>query len=79
MNDNFKLGRNNYSFLRNFHLRESQNPGTNRYSLDCITYGASQIWQTVPIETRDSILLKVFKNKIKKRHCSSCPCYCCKP
>ena len=38
-----------------------------------------QIWQTFPIEIRDSISLKNFKHKIKTWHYSSCPCYCCKP
>ena len=44
--------------LRNVHLFECQNPRTKRYGLDCIAYRVSQIWQTVPIEIKDSISLK---------------------
>ena len=33
--------------------------------IDCTAYRASQIWQTFPIEMRDSVSLKLFKLKIK--------------
>ena len=45
----------------------------------CITYGASQIWKTFPIEIRDSILLKTFNHKIKTWYCNSCPLTAARP
>ena len=38
---------------------------TKWYGLDCVAYRTSQIWQTFPIEIKDSISLKIFKNQIK--------------
>ena len=73
MNDTLKLRKNIYN-LRNVHLYGSQNPKTKPYGLHCIAYRASQIRQTFPIETRDSILLKALKHKIKHGICNSCPC-----
>ena len=77
-NDIFKLWKNTND-LRNIHLFETKSPETKRYGLDCIVHIISQIWQTFLIEIRDSILRKVFKQKIKTLYCNSCPCYCCKP
>ena len=51
----FKPRKNTYKLI-NFHAFESQNPRTNSYGLDCIAFRASQIWQTLAIEIRDSIL-----------------------
>ena len=60
MNYISKFRKNTYN-LRKVQLFESQNPRTKRYGQDCIAYRASQIWQTFPIEIRDSISLKIFK------------------
>ena len=62
MNNIFKLGKYIYN-LRNAHLSESQNFRAKRYGLDRIAYRAGQIWQTFPIEIRDSISLKISKHK----------------
>ena len=74
MNDIFKLRKN----LRNVRLFESQNPRTKQYGLYCITYRASQFWQTFPFEIRESVLLNIFKHNIKTWYCNSIPCYCSK-
>ena len=66
MNDILKLRKSTYN-LRNANLFETQNPRTKRYGRDCIVYRASKIWQTAPIQIRDSILLKIFKHKVN--HC----------
>ena len=42
MSDIFKLRENTYN-LRNFHIFESQNPRTKKFSLDSIAYRASQL------------------------------------
>ena len=78
MNDIFKLRKIIYN-LRNFYLFESQNPRTKWFGLDYIAYRASQIWQTVRTEMRDSILPKIFKHKVKTWYCNLFPCYYCKP
>ena len=64
MNNIFKL-RKNIDNLRNVSLFESQNPRTKRYGLDCLAYRASQIWQTISNEIRDSTSLKKFQSYIK--------------
>ena len=74
----FKVRKDIYD-LRNFYLFENQNPKTKQYGLDCIAYIVSQIWQTFPIEIRNSVLLKTFKHKIKTWLCNPHLCYCCKP
>ena len=53
MSDAFKLRENIYN-LRNFHIFESQNPRTEKFSLDSIAYRASQLWKNVPEEIRNS-------------------------
>ena len=65
MNTIFKLGQNTYN-LRNFHAFESQNPKTKMFSLDSITYRASQVWKNVPEEIRDSASLLIFTKNNKK-------------
>ena len=61
----FKLRQNTYN-LRNFHAFESQNPRTKKLGLDSIAYRAGQLWKIVPEEIRNSALLLIFKESIKK-------------
>ena len=68
--------KNTYN-LTNAHLLESQSPRAKRCALNCIANRASQILQTFPIKIKDSFSLKIFKQKIKRWYCNSCPC--CKP
>ena len=65
MNTIFKLRQNIYN-LRNFHAFESQNPRTKKLGLDSIAYRAGQLWKIVPEEIRNSALLLIFKESIKK-------------
>ena len=76
MSDIFKPRENTYN-LRNFHIFESQNPRTKTFGLD-ITYRASQLWNNVLEEIRNSTSLPMFKKKIKKVPLISCSCNCCR-
>lgn len=49
-----------------FFFFESQKSRTKRYGIACIAYKASQIWQTVLMEIRDSISQKI--SIIKEKH-----------
>ena len=73
----FKLRENTYN-LRNFHIFESQNLRTKKFDLDSIAYRASQLWNNVPEEFRNSTSLPVFKEKIKKVPLISRSCNCCR-
>ena len=44
MNDIFKLRENTHN-LWNFHTFQTENPRSLKYSLDAISYRASQLWQ----------------------------------
>ena len=77
MNTIFKLRQNGYN-LRNFHVFESQNPSTKKFSLDSIAYRASQLWKNIPEEIENSALSLIFKQSMKKVPLISCLCYCWK-
>ena len=64
MSDIFKLRENTYN-LKNFHIFEFQNPKTEKFGLDGITYRTSQLWKNVPKE--------IF---LKKAPLISCSCNC---
>ena len=75
MNTIFKLRQNAYN-LRNFHVFESQNPGTKKFSLASIGYRASQLWKNIAEEIENSVLPFIFKQSIKKAPLLSCLCHC---
>ena len=77
MNTIFKLRQNTYN-LRNFHIFESQIPRTKKFGLDSITYRASQLWENVSEEIRNTASLLIFKESIKDSPLISCSCHCCK-
>ena len=74
INTIFKLRQN----LRNFYIFECQNPKIKKFGLDNIAYRPSQPWKNGPEEVRNSILLPVFKESIKKVPLISCSCNCFK-
>ena len=77
MNDIFKLSENMYN-LRNFHIFQTENPGSLIYELDAFHYCASQLWQKVPIDIREATSIALFKYCIKTWKCEDCPCRSCK-
>ena len=77
MTDIFKLRENMYN-LRNFHIFQTENPRSLKYGLDATPYRASQLWQQVPIDTRETASLSLFKNRINICKCEDCPCRSCK-
>ena len=52
----FKVRENKYN-LPNFHTFETENPPSLKYGLDVILYLASQLWQQVPIDIRETVSL----------------------
>ena len=71
MSDTFKIRENTYN-LRNFYIFQSENPRAKKFGLDSIAYRASQLWENVPEEIRNSTSLPMFKKKIKKVPLISC-------
>ena len=65
INTIFKLRENTYN-LRNFHAFECQNPRIKKFGLDSIAHRASQLWEIVPEEIRNSPSLLIFKESIKR-------------
>ena len=72
-----KIRQNTYH-LRDFHAFESHNPRTKKFDLDSIAYKTSQLWKNVSEEIRNSTLLIIFKESIKKVALISCLCHCFK-
>ena len=72
MNGLFKLRENTYN-LWNFHTFQTENPRWLKYGLDAIPYRASQLWQQVPIDIRETASLTLFKNCIKTWKCGDFP------
>ena len=68
MNDIFKLRENMYN-LRDFHIFQTENPGSLKYGLDAIQYCASQLQQQVPIVICEAASLALLKNRIKTWKC----------
>ena len=66
----------NYN-LRNFREIKSQRKYTSRYGLESVNYKASQLWQNVPMEIKNSSTLEIFKTKIKSWTAEKCPCSVC--
>ena len=66
----------NYN-LRNFREIKSQRKYTSRYGLESVNYKASQLWQNVPMEIKNSSTLEIFKTKIKSWTAEKCPCWVC--
>ena len=60
MSDTFKIRENTYN-LRNFYIFESENHRAKKFGLDSIAYRASQLWENVPQEIRNSTSLPMFK------------------
>ena len=74
---NFILWRNPHKFCGNS-LFGSNNPRLVRFRGDAITFGASQLWQKVPMKVKDSPLPEIFKAKIKLSNFDACPSNLCK-
>ena len=64
--------------IRNICLFGSENPQTMHLGVDAIAFRASDLWQNVPIEIKDSSSLEIFKAKIKLWSCNDSPCNLCK-
>ena len=54
------------------------NPKTVKYGLDTLRCLGPKIWEMIPIETKNSSSLSIFKNKIRKWRPHTCPCRLCK-
>ena len=73
----FTLRKNPYN-IRNIRLFGSEIPRSVHLRVDARAFLASQLWQKVPIEIKDSLSLETFKEKIRLSSCDDCPCNLCK-
>ena len=64
MTDIFTLRKNLYNIC-NIRLFGSENPPSVRFGVDAIAFCASQLWQNIPIATKDSSSLQKFQSKNK--------------
>jgi hypothetical protein len=77
MNEIFIINRIPYN-LRAPNIFITENPHSNRFGLDTVLYRSNQLWNTLPIEIKQSTNLFIFKNKIKKWKCTNCQCSLCR-
>ena len=73
----FTLRKNPFN-IRNIRLFGSEIPWSVHIGVDARAFRASQLWQKVPIEIKDSSSLETFKAKIRLSSCGDCPCNLCK-
>ena len=66
-----------YSLRCNNHLSVPI-PRTNAYGIETIRYTGHKLWQSLPLEIKESHTLTEFKRKIKKRHFNDCNCRLCR-
>ena len=69
--------RKNVCNIRNIRLFGSENPRSVRFGVDAIAFRACHLWHKVPIATKDSSSLEIFKAKLKLWSCDDCPCNLC--
>ena len=55
------------------------NASTSQYGLNSMRCFASKVWQMIPMEIKNSVSIKRFKEKIRKWESSSCYCKLCLP
>ena len=53
-------------------------PRTNAYCIETIRYTGHKLWQSLPLEIKESHTLTEFKRKIKKHHFNDCNCRLCR-
>ena len=66
-----------YSLRRNDHMSVPI-PRTNAYGIETIRYTGHKLWQSLPLEIKESHTTTEFKRKIKQHHFSDCNCRLCK-
>ena len=73
----FPLSSNHYT-LRKPSTFQTDNIKTVRYGSETLAFRRPLIWESVPIDIKNSPTLAVFKQKIKKWTPSECQCRICK-
>ena len=77
LEDMFSQRTNEYN-VRNFREILSQGGSSVRYGTETLQFRAPQLWQSVPLDIKNSNNLATFKNRIKQWRPDSCPCRLCK-
>ena len=77
MGEIFVEKNNSYSLRCKDHLSVPI-PHTNAYGTETIRYTGHKLWQSLPLEIKESHTLTEFKRKIKKHHFTNCNCRLCK-
>ena len=72
MNDVFHLRQNTYN-LPNFYAYNTDVP-RNNCMLNSVVYGANQLRETLPFDSKNSCSLELFKKRLKNWRCTRCPC-----
>ena len=78
MTEIFTLRKKNTYNIRNIRLFGSENPRSVYFGVVAIAFRASQLGQQVHLVIKDSLLVEIFKAKIKLWSCDDCPCQLCK-
>ena len=77
MNDIFFSRQNIYS-LRKFQELSTSTKNMVNFGTETISYRGPQLWNLIPDNIKSELTLELFKKKIRKWKCESCPCRMCK-
>ena len=50
---------------------------TTKFGLNSLRYFALKVWSTIPVEIKNSLRVKIFKNKVRKWEPNDCDCKLC--
>ena len=78
MNNIFEFNDNPYSLRNDTAYFKSRNVRTVRYGIETASFVGPRIWNSIPLEIKESTSLQIFKSKIKSWTPKNCPCKLCK-
>ena len=78
MNNIFEFNDNPYSLRNDTAYVKSRNVRTVRYGIETASFVGPRIWNSIPLEIKESTSLQIFKSKIKSGTPKNCPCKLCK-
>ena len=77
INNIFEFNDNLYSLRNDTAYFKSRNVRTARYGIETASFVGPRIWNSIPLEMKESTLLQIFKSKIKSWTLKNYPCKLC--
>ena len=78
MKNIFEFNYNPYSLRNDTAYFKLRNVRTVRYGIETASFVGPRIWNSIPLEIKESTSLQIFKSKIKSWTPKNCPCKLCK-